>query len=105
MTTMDELKARPAVWFCSLLLLGIVACSPLPAPMVISSSPDGIVLRQVTVSRYGEKVYIRDDKMALFAQEYCWSRGGNDAIIIQKTKNQRHVFYSYKCGFLRRFIP
>ena len=105
MTIMDELKARLAAWFCSLLLLGIAACAPLPAPEVISSSPDGIVLRQETVSRYGGEAYKRDDKMALFAEEYCWSRGGKNAIFIQKTTNQIHVLSSYKCGFKRRLIP
>jgi hypothetical protein len=105
MTNMDEFKARPTVWFCSLWLLSITACSPLPAPEVISSSPDGFVLRQETVSPYGDKVYKRDDKMALFAQEYCWSHSGNDAIIIQKAKTKIYVLYSYKCGFNRRLIP
>ena len=102
MAIMGDLKARSTLWFSSLLLLGVISCSTsLPAPMVISSSPDGIVLRQYLVSNYGQEVHKRDLHLTLFAEEHCWSVG-KDAILIHKTTiDSSYVLYSYECQFNR----
>lgn len=102
MATLDDLKVRSIFWFRSLILLSIISCSAsLPAPMVISSSSDGIVLRQYLVSNYGHEVHKRDLRLTMFAEEYCWSVG-KDAILIHKTIiDSSYVLFSYECQFNR----
>ena len=102
MITMGKQKRKPTLWFYSLLFFFITACSsPLPAPLVTSSSADGIVLRQYLVSQYGDEIHKRDMQMTLFAEEFCWS-SGKDAILTHKTTTEKsYVLYYYECQFDR----
>ncbi len=90
-------KIKSYVMAIGILLLATTACTTEPVPIVVFTSPDGIVLRQNKVFSNNRLVYERDTQLDQIAEDYCWSIGKEAVRNFDDGSNAGHVTYSYDC--------
>ena len=77
--------------------LSVSTCVIVSRPIVVSKSPDGIILRYHKVTRADISIYNRDQMMDLVAEQHCGSAGKFFVQIFSDTRNAAFVTYTYVC--------